>query len=107
MQTKIKAREEGDLYRDKPKFPNKKLRMTVDLPISVNSMYINTRTGGKRLTKLAESYVCKTKAMVSAYIVDGAWKKQNDSTWYYLRFLLTCATGKCGVCKNLFPGWFY
>lgn len=84
METKVRARENGDLYRDKPKFPNKKLRMTLDLPISVNSMYVNTRSGGKRLSKLAETYMCKTKAMVNAYICDSGWKKQCDSTWYYL-----------------------
>ena len=101
MQTKIRARESGDLYRDKPKSPNKKLHMTVDLPISVNSMYINTRNGGKTLNKHAKDYQTKTRARINAEIKDSGWKKSNDSTWYYLDMVVYMPDRKVRDSHNL------
>lgn len=73
-----------DLYRDKPKYPHKKLRITLPLPPSVNHMYYNTRGGGKHLTKKAESYIRTSKPLIDLAIEEQNWIKQSKSTWHYV-----------------------
>ena len=50
-----------DLYRDMPEYPNKKLLLSLPLPISINHMYVNTKHGGHRLNERAEEYVRTSK----------------------------------------------
>jgi crossover junction endodeoxyribonuclease RusA len=74
----------NDLFRDKPKFPNKKLRLSLPLPPSVNHMYFNTYKGGKKLTKDAENYVRVSRALINLAIEEQHWIKQTKSTWFYV-----------------------
>ncbi len=73
-----------DLKRAKPKHPNKKLRITLPLPPSVNNMYVNTRGGGRRLSKKSEDYIRRSRGLINLAIEEQRWIKQNDSTWYYV-----------------------
>ena len=73
-----------DLYRDKPQYPNKKLRITLPIPPSVNHMYHNTRSGGKRLTRKAEDYIRDSRAIINQAIEEQRWIKQDKATWYYI-----------------------
>lgn len=75
------------MYRSKPKFPKKKLRLTLPLPLSVNHMYHNTRYGGKRLKPEAENYIRTATSITLAEMEDTLWKMQKDSTWYYIDLL--------------------
>ena len=79
-----KKTETTDLYRDKPQCPNKKLRLSLPLPPSVNHMYFNTRGGGKRLTKKAENYIRESRSLINLAIEEQRWLKQDKSTWYYI-----------------------
>ena len=72
------------LYRDLPKYPNKKLRVTLPLPPSINHMYWNTRGGGKRLTSKAERYIRESRALTNLAIEEQQWLKQAKHTWYYI-----------------------
>lgn len=47
-------------------------------------MYINTKGGGKRLTKQAEDYTKTSKALINLAIDEQNWIKQQSSTWYYM-----------------------
>jgi len=73
-----------DLCRDKPKYPTKKLKMTLGLPTSINHMYINTPGGGKRLNSTAEKYVRDARAQINLAMKEQGWRKSFDNTWYYL-----------------------
>lgn len=73
-----------DLKRAKSKHPNKKLRITLPLPPSVNNMYVNTRGGGRRLSKKSEDYIRRSRGLINLAIEEQRWIKQNDSTWYYV-----------------------
>lgn len=79
-----KVTEENDLFRDKPKYPNKKLTISLPLPPSVNHMYHNMRNGGKRLTSKATDYIRVSRALINLAIEEQRWLKQNESTWYYI-----------------------
>jgi len=73
-----------DLSRCNPRFPSKKLKLTLPLPPSVNSMYINNRNGGKRLSKASQNYIRIAKALINQAIDDQRWVKQEDNTWFYI-----------------------
>lgn len=73
-----------DLFRDKPKHPNKKLKMVLPLPPSINHMYYNTQRGGKRLTGRANDYIKKSKALINLAIEEQRWVQQSKYTWYYI-----------------------
>lgn len=72
------------MYRDKPKYPTKKLKISLDLPPSINHMYYNTKGGGKRLTKKAEDYTRRSRSLINLAIEKQNWIKQKTSTWYYI-----------------------
>lgn len=76
--------EKEDLNRDKPTNPNKKLRITLPLPPSVNHMYIHLKRGGKKLTKQAEEYVLISRTYIKKAINNQQWIFQNKATWYYI-----------------------
>jgi len=80
---KVKC-DENDLYRDKPQYPNKKLRITLPLPPSINHMYYNLKKGGKKLTPKAEEYVRDSRALINLAIDEQKWIKQKHATWYYI-----------------------
>lgn len=76
--------ERNDLNRDNPKYPRKRLKLSLPLPPSVNHMYYNTRNGGKHLTKRAEDYIRQSRALINLAIEEQKWYKQEGSIWYYV-----------------------
>lgn len=76
--------DKNDLYRDKPIHPNKKLRISLPLPPSVNHMYIHLKRGGKKLNKKAEEYIKISRALINLAIEEQRWIKQEKATWYYV-----------------------
>lgn len=83
-QWKKRAEEEGDVYRDTPDYPNKTLELSLPLPPSVNSMYANTRNGGRRLTSHAKKYVNVSRALINQAITEQKWIKQKRHVWLYI-----------------------
>lgn len=81
---KKEAELENDLYRTKPKHPNMSLKLSLPLPPSVNSMYVRTRGGGKKLTRKAEDYVRTSKALINLAIEEQYWLKPTRTTWLYV-----------------------
>jgi crossover junction endodeoxyribonuclease RusA len=79
-----KVKLKNDLYRTTATNPSKKLHFSLPLPPSVNHMYVNTRYGGKRLTRVAEAYIPVSRAMINVAIDEQRWIKQEESTWYYV-----------------------
>lgn len=77
-----------DLCRDKPKYPTKKLKLTLGIPTSINHMYVNTPNGGKRLNKSAEDYMRTARAKILMEMEEQGWKKCFDNTWYYLDMIV-------------------
>ena len=73
-----------DLYRDTPKYPHKKLYLTLPLPPSVNHMYYTSKRGHKRLTEKAEDYIVVSRALINEAIEEQKWLKQKKSTWFYI-----------------------
>ncbi len=81
---KRKAIEEGDLFRSEIKHNNKKLKLSLPLPPSVNHMYVNTKHGGKRLSTSAEDYIRIAKAKINLFVEEQHYKKQHRETWQYI-----------------------
>lgn len=78
------AKEGCDLFRAKIKHSNKKLKLTLPLPPSINHMYVNTKFGGKRLSNSAEDYVRVARAKINLFVEEQSYKKQNKETWQYI-----------------------
>lgn len=81
---KKRAKQDNDLFREKPKHPNQKLVMALPLPPSVNTLYVHTRGGGKRLTRTAENYIRTSRALINMAIDDQNWIVPNQHTWLYI-----------------------
>lgn len=79
-----KAKKNEDLFRDSPSYKNKRLRLTLPLPPSVNHMYVNTRGGGKQLTSRAKSYVRDSRALINLAVEEQHWLKQEYAVWLYV-----------------------
>lgn len=81
MSTAKKKHE--DLYREEPRNPRKKFAIMLPLPPSVNHMYIHKRNGSKILTREAEDYVRKSRAMINESMELQSWEVQGEKVWYY------------------------
>lgn len=81
---KKKALEEDDLYRDKPKHPNKTLKFSLPLPPSVNHLHFNIRGGRRCLTPQAQRYIRDSRALINEAIEEQRWIKQSKNTWFYV-----------------------
>lgn len=81
---KKEAKDANDLYRDKPIHPNKRLKMSLPLPPSVNSMHVNTRNGGRRLTNRAQDYIRVSRALINLATEEQNWLKQKRHVWLYV-----------------------
>lgn len=78
-----KAREEGDLIRDQPKHPNKKLNVTLPIAPSVNSAYYFRR--GKPVPKKStRDYVIQAKALIRQAMEQQRWTVPSRGTWLYM-----------------------
>lgn len=73
----------ADLKRTSPKSKNKTLKLTLPVPPSVNSIYVNTRYGGKRLSKKAEDYVRVARALVNDFVEKQHWQRAVIGQWLY------------------------
>ena len=73
----------GELRRDVGTSKNKVLRLKLPVPPSVNSIYYNTRGGGRRLTKKAENYIRDARALIGLYMDEQRWTKPSTYTWMY------------------------
>ena len=78
----------ADVYREEPLYPKKQLSFSVDIPLSINHMYVRTRYGGQRLSAKAEKYVADTRAKVLAVMEDECFKKVINASWYYLDLVI-------------------
>lgn len=74
-----------DLKRVKPKHPNKKIRLVVGLPVSMNNMYYYKSTN---LTAKAKNYINSTKAKVMGFIQDEQYKVEDSYVWQYLDIIV-------------------
>jgi crossover junction endodeoxyribonuclease RusA len=73
-----------DLKRTEVKRKTRALKMTLPVPPSVNSIYYNTRGGGRRLKASAERYIRDTRALTHMFVEDQGWEKKTDATWIYI-----------------------
>lgn len=83
-QWKKDAIQREDLYRDKPKQPNKCLRVALPIPPSVNDLHFHTRYGGKRLKPKAREYIRDSRALINLAIEEQHWEVPSVCTWLYI-----------------------
>lgn len=72
------------LPRVKPKSTTKSLKLSLPVPPSVNSIYYNTRGGGRRLTSKAEKYMKDARAVANQAVDEQSWVRQGKGVWLYL-----------------------
>lgn len=75
---------EGDLYRKKPKHPNKRLKLSLPVPPSINAMYVGKRGGGKILSKKSKNYVRDARALINVAIEEQRWVMPDRHVWLYI-----------------------
>jgi crossover junction endodeoxyribonuclease RusA len=73
-----------DVYRVEPKHTGKRLMLKLPIPPSINSIYYNTRGGGRRLTNKAEKYIRDVKALINLGIEEQRWIKPDKHIWLYV-----------------------
>lgn len=73
-----------DLFRTTPNHPNKKLKLSIPLPPSINHMYVHSKGGKKFLTNFAQEYVLKARALINLAIDEQSWSKQDREVWQYI-----------------------
>lgn len=83
MARKKKVEEPEDLLRDEPKYPNQVITLILDIPPSVNHMYIH-RGNKNILTKVAKEFVKETQNRCLEAVKKSKWKKDNPSVWYVM-----------------------
>lgn len=81
---KTKVKVKPDLFREQPTHPTQSLYFELGIPPSVNRMYVNTRRGGKTLTKQAEMYWHKSQALIREALEDGNWSLPTKYVWLYV-----------------------
>jgi crossover junction endodeoxyribonuclease RusA len=73
-----------DVYRKRPKSVNKKLRLSLPVPPSVNKLHYNVRGGGKRLTPRAQNYIRDSRALLNLAVEEQYWDSSRKATWLYV-----------------------
>lgn len=79
-----KKHKHTDLLRNSSDVDNSFFIAILDIPPSINHMYVNTYGGGKRLSKTAEQYFAKSKALIEEAITHQKWTYKYQSEWLYL-----------------------
>jgi crossover junction endodeoxyribonuclease RusA len=74
------AELDNDVYRANPKYPNKRLFISLPLPPSVNSIY----TLQRRLTVKAQRYIRDAKALINVAVDEQFWNKAEPTHWLYV-----------------------
>lgn len=77
------AQTNNDLFRSKPKYPKKKLKLSLPLGISVNSLYTYFR-GKRQISAKARQYMVEAIAMINLAIDEQNWSEQKPYTWLYM-----------------------
>ena len=72
-----------DLNRETPKYPNQKIKLTLDIPPSQNHMYFTAKNGMRILKKDAQEYFRKIEHKAKKEVEKQKWKKDKGSVWYY------------------------
>src|SRR5690554_6704516 len=67
-----------DLKRKVVKRKTRQLKMTLPIPPSVNSIYYNTRGGGRRLKAGAERYIRDVRALCNLFVEEQGWEKRSE-----------------------------
>ena len=78
------AASNNDLYREAPKHSNKTLKLTLPIAPSVNSLHVNVRGGGRRLTSKAQNYIRDSKALINMATEDQRWIIPKRNMWLYV-----------------------
>lgn len=73
-----------DVYRERPKYKGKTLKLTLPVPPSVNAIYYNTKGGGRRLTAKAEMYIRTARALINEAIMKQKWIQPEKNVWLYI-----------------------
>lgn len=74
----------NDLYRIENVVDVGTFEIELPIPPSVNSMYIHTRGGKRRLSSIAENYMRDSRALLHERVADTNWKMPNRHTWLYV-----------------------
>lgn len=84
MAHKKRAEKSKDLYRQRSRSPERTLSLALGVPPSVNTMYHNTRRGGRVLTKTARKYIRDSKALINLAIEEQGWNMQGKYVWFHV-----------------------
>lgn len=74
----------NDLNRIDVKKKVNKIELRLPLPISVNKMYINSGKGGRRLSRDAENYTIRARALANLFVDEQKWVKPELGKWLYM-----------------------
>lgn len=83
-----KAIKNNDLFRDEPRYPRKKLKITLPLAPSSNHMYIQRRNGSRCLSATARRYIMDATALIRLACEEQMWFVDNRDVWYYLDLIV-------------------
>lgn len=84
MEETKKKHNHKDLLRKSIDVSSTPFVATLKIPPSLNHMYVNTKGGGKRLSKTAEQYFYESKAQIEAFMHDQNWTYKYENEWLYL-----------------------
>lgn len=76
------SKKKDQLKKDTPKYPNQKIKLTVDIPPSKNHAFFYRR-GAKIAKAGTRRYMENVQAYVKEEIKKQNWQKDLGSVWYY------------------------
>lgn len=98
--TKVKKLKVDDLIRNKPKYPNQELNVTLPLAVSVNHLYMFKR--GKRfMTKKGEEYMKKVMAITYNEIEKQGYKLEQPGVWLVVELTFYFPDKRRRDCHNM------
>lgn len=98
--TKVNKLKVDDLIRNKPKYPNQELNVTLPLAVSVNHLYMFKR--GKRfMTKKGEEYMKKVMAITYNEIEKQGYKLEPPGVWLIVELTFYFPDKRRRDCHNM------
>lgn len=98
--TKVNKLKVDDLIRNKPKYPNQELNVTLPLAVSVNHLYMFKR--GKRfMTKKGEEYMKKVMAITYNEIEKQGYKLEPPGVWLVVELTFYFPDKRRRDCHNM------
>lgn len=98
--TKVNKLKVDDLIRNKPKYPNQELNVTLPLAVSVNHLYMFKR--GKRfMTKKGEEYMKKVMAITYNEIEKQGYKLEQPGVWLVVELTFYFPDKRRRDCHNM------